>query len=88
MHRGYPKARLEEATIAFTKTHDLERLLDLVLIIEPEWASLRPALAAMTDYAVEARYPGRTTTPMEASALSHSTAHVRRLIRQSLGLRN
>ncbi|HZK80269.1 MAG TPA: HEPN domain-containing protein [Humisphaera sp.] len=82
----YMKARLEEAGVAFTKTHDLERLLDLAIPIEPAWAPLRPALAAITDYAVEVRYPGRTTTPAEALTVSRSTARIRTLIRRSLGL--
>jgi HEPN domain-containing protein len=63
----YLKARLNEAGITFPKTHDLERLLDLVVVVEPLWASLRPLMATITDYAVEARYPGRTTSPGEAS---------------------
>ncbi len=82
----YLKARLEEAGIAYPKTHDLERLLDLALPIEPLWAPLRPALVGITDYAVEVRYPGRTTTPAEARQLLNDTARVRELIRQSLGM--
>src|SRR5580765_3613392 len=62
----YLKARLEEAGIAFPRTHDVERLLDLALAVEPAWAPLRPALAAMAAYAVEVRYPGRATGPAEA----------------------
>jgi len=50
----YLKARLEDAGMAFPFTHDLERLLDLVVTIEPLWAALRPGLAALTNYAVEA----------------------------------
>ncbi len=38
----YLKARLQEEGIAFTKTHDLSALLDLMLPIEPAWASMRP----------------------------------------------
>src|ERR1051325_7430023 len=56
----YLKARLEEAGIVIAKTHDLEKLLNHVLPVEPLWSTLRPALAAITDYAVEVRYPGRT----------------------------
>jgi HEPN domain-containing protein len=82
----YLKARLEEAAIAFPKTHDLERLLDLVVAVEPLWGSLRPALATITDYAVEARYPGRTTSATEARTLLRASTHIRDLIRQSLGV--
>src|SRR2546421_9325157 len=61
----YLKARLEEAGIAFAKTHDLEKLLDLVLAVEPMWASFRAAMISLTDYAVEVRYPGRMVSPPE-----------------------
>ena len=37
----YLKARLQEAHIAFPKTHDLTQLLDLVKPIEPLWEVLR-----------------------------------------------
>jgi HEPN domain-containing protein len=82
----YLKARLEEAGIQNFKTHALERLLGLVLPLEPLWAPLRPALAAITDYAVEVRYPGRTVTPAEARGLLRDSKHIRAVVRQSLGL--
>ena len=82
----YLKARLDEANIPIPKTHDLERLLDLALPLEPLWASLRPALAALTSYAVEIRYPGHTVTPAETKLLARDTAHIRAVIRQRLGL--
>jgi HEPN domain-containing protein len=82
----YLKARLEEAGIAFPRTHDLERLLDLAVGVEPMWASLRPAMAAITDYAVEVRYPGRTASAAEARTLLQTTGRIRDLIRQRLGL--
>ena len=82
----YLKGRLIEAGIAFTKTHDLEKLLDLALPIEPAWALLRPELGALTDFAVESRYPGKSATAAEATKLTRSTTRIRGLIRQSLGL--
>jgi len=82
----YLKARLEEAGIPFPRTHDLERLLDLVVPVVPIWAALRPALATITDYAVEVRYLGRTASPADARSLLRSTTHIRELIRQRLGL--
>ena len=51
----YLKACLQEESIAFTKTHDLNRLLDLLLPTQPEWEFLYPALYALTVYAVEFR---------------------------------
>ncbi len=82
----YLKARLEEAGFTFPKTHDLERLLDLVIVIGPLWATLRPAMAAITDYAVEVRYPGRTATSAEARTLMRDTTHIRSLVRERFGL--
>ena len=40
----YLKARLEEAHIFSPKTHDLKKLLNLVLPVEPLWSALLPAL--------------------------------------------
>ncbi len=54
----YLKACLQEENIAFNKTHDLTKLLDLFLHVEPTWETLRPTLDALTTYAVEFRYPG------------------------------
>ena len=82
----YLKARLEEANIPFPKTHDLERLLDLTITVEPMWGTFRPALAAITDYAVEVRYPGRTASSAEATGLLKSTKRIREVVRESFGL--
>jgi HEPN domain-containing protein len=81
----YLKARLVESAIAFPKTHDLERLLDLAVTVEPLWTALRPAVAAITDYAVEVRYPGRIATAAEARELLKATTQIRALIRDRLG---
>jgi HEPN domain-containing protein len=82
----YLKARLEEAGATFPRTHDLERLLDLTLNFEPLWSALRPAMAALTDHAVESRYPGHTTTSAEARTLVRSVTRLRGIIRERLGL--
>jgi HEPN domain-containing protein len=82
----YLKARLNEAGIPFPKTHDLERLLDLALPVEPLWATFRAALSAITDHAVAARYPGPPTTPAQATRVLQATKQIRGVIRVSLGL--
>lgn len=51
----YLKARLEEANIRSPKTHDLDKLLSLLLPVEPLWVALRPTLLRLNDYAVEFR---------------------------------
>jgi HEPN domain-containing protein len=83
----YLKARLEEAGLSFPKTHDLERLLDLVVKVEPIWGAFRPAMADITSYAVEVRYPGRTVSSAEAQRLLRATTRIRSLIRERFGLR-
>src|SRR2546423_873703 len=54
----YLKARLEEADILSPRTHDLEKLLNLLVPIEPLWAALLQPLMTLSQYAVEFRYPG------------------------------
>ena len=56
----YLKAKLNEAGITFTKTHNLEDLLKLLLPIEPGWLILQPQMAALNPYAVLFRYPDMT----------------------------
>ena len=82
----YLKARLVEAGIGFPRTHDLERLLDLILPSEPMWAALRPVLASITDYAVEARYPGNSVSPSEALSALRASRRTRDIFRRALGL--
>jgi HEPN domain-containing protein len=62
----YLKARLTEAACPFPKIHDLARLMVLVIAIEPEWARYSKKFAAPTDFAVDARYPGFTSTKSKA----------------------
>jgi HEPN domain-containing protein len=81
----YLKAVLVERGKGFAKTHDLELLLDSAVKIEPSWELLRQAMAAITDYAVESRYPGRAITPAEAAVVLRTTMRVRDRIRHHLG---
>ena len=59
----YLKARLQEAGIAFAKTHSLPLLLNLVSGVEPLWVSLRSHLDRLNVYAIAFRYPGPKPTP-------------------------
>src|SRR5436190_22698792 len=54
----YLKARLLEAGIPFPRTHDLLQLLNACLPFEPLWSGYAKVVDAMTDYAVDFRYPG------------------------------
>ena len=74
------KARLEEANVLSPKTHDLKRLLVLLLPLEPMWSALSSACASLSDFAVEFRYPGDIATAKQAREA------IRREARLALGL--
>lgn len=82
----YVKARLCEAGISFSKTHDLVALLNLILPQEPLWTLFLSAAQALTDYAVDFRYPGDSATLAEARQCFKDCKAIRREIRLSLGL--
>ena len=83
----YLKARLTEAGIPFPRTHDLLQLLNLCAQVEPLWLAYAKVADAMSDYAVDFRYPGSFATLREAKlALKHCRS-LRIEIRQSLGLK-
>jgi len=82
----YLKGRLQEGSIRFDRTHDLVRLLDQTIAVEPLWSTFQSALRPLSAYATIFRYPGRTATKHEAqSAVNHAIA-LRNVIRQALGL--
>jgi HEPN domain-containing protein len=77
---------MQELSISFPKTHDLEDLLDL---LGPHGSTLnrfRHRLDALTNYAVEYRYPiVRASTRQMQSAL-RAMERVRQELRARLGL--
>ncbi len=83
----YFKAQLQEAGVIFPHTHDLVSLLNLALPAQPLWTALKPSATILTQYAVKARYPGSWVTRSQAKDAVARCRDVRRLIRQSLGLR-
>ena len=82
----YLKARLEEAAIAFGKTHNLTALLALALAVEPQWIILQPQMNALNIYAVDFRYPGKSAVKADAKQAIKNCREVRRLIRNAFGL--
>ena len=82
----YLKARLEEAGIAFGRTHNLTSLLTLALAVEPTWTVLQPHLTALNIYAVAFRYPGSSATKSNAANALKAGREVRRIVRQSFDL--
>ena len=83
----YLKARLEEANIVSPKTHDLKRLLNLLLPLEPLWAAMLPSLATLSHYAVEFRYPGHEATVSDMKDAIKGAKVVRGEARLALGLK-
>ncbi len=82
----YLKARLIEAGIEFTRTHDLARLLVLLQPVEPLWVTYETRIRALTDYAVEFRYPGETSDKETAKKAIVIGKLIRSLVRHSLEL--
>ena len=82
----YLKARLEEAGIHYPKTHDLEKLLQLVLPVEPLWAALRSSLKSLSGFAVEFRYPGSSAIAADARQALLDAQAMRKEARFALGL--
>ena len=82
----YLKACLQEATIRFSKTHDLAALLNLILPIVPGWSGWENDLKTVTYHAVDFRYPGRKAADADAEHAVQVCATVRSTIRAHLGL--
>lgn len=57
------KAWLCAKGIPFPKTHELERLLDLCVSLDPAFETLRPGAEELTPLATEFRYPGDMFEP-------------------------
>ena len=82
----YLKARLQEASIPFEKTHNLSALLKEALAVEPLWSSLSTNLAFLNQFAVRFRYPGEWATKEDAKEALRNCKLVRSDVRKSLGL--
>ena len=83
----YLKARLLEAGIAFPRTHDLLQLLNACVQIEPLWVAYAKVVDAMSDYAVDFRYPGHSATLREAKVALEHCRSLRTEVRRALGLK-
>lgn len=83
----YLKGRLEEAGIAFRKTHDLAELLDQTKTVEPGWAILQAEVDFLDKYSVARRYPGGgSADKAEAKEAVTACRKVRRAARTAFGL--
>ena len=82
----YLKALLQEFGVPVPRTHDLENLLDLLLLHDAMLASLRRGAASLTKYAVEYRYPGMHATTRQMQSALKIVEQVRQEARLRLGL--
>ena len=81
------KALLEELGQPVPKTHDLVRLLELLLPHHPTLGGLRRGAEFLTDFVVDTRYPGDNATKRQATSAQRWAAKVREACRQLLGMR-
>ena len=80
----YLKAWLQEASIPFSKTHDLETLLDLIVPTIPAWQAWYSDFSTISEHAVDPRYPGKFATDSEAEQAVEICIKVRQAIRSEL----
>ena len=81
----YLKAVLQQAGQPVPRTHDLTKLLDLVLPLEPMLEQFRPPLSSLTRYAVTFRYPGNFATREETLKSVADCKKIRLALRETLG---
>lgn len=82
----YLKGRLEEAGIAFRKTHDLAELLNQVTAVEPNWAVLQAEVDNLNRFSVTFRYPGQSAVKVDAKQALQDCRKVRAAARAAFGL--
>ncbi len=82
----YLKACLQERAIDPPRTHNLLRLLDLLLPSDPALRALRRGMKSLSRYAVDFRYPGASATARQARSAVAWAERVRFEIRFRLGL--
>ena len=80
------KTWLQEANIAFRRTHDLEELLDLIVPTETAWSRWQADFLILTTHAVDFRYPGKSSSSADADHAMKVCEEVRTAIRNELGL--
>ena len=82
----YLKAWLQENNVPFTKMHDLERLLSLILPSVPDWHVWQADFSAFSEDAIDFLYPGKYATATDAAQAIHICTEVRQTIRCELKL--
>lgn len=82
----YLKAWLQEANIPFSKTHNLQEWLDLIVPTVSIWQTWQPDFKIISTYAVDARYPGDFATAENTQHAMQICNEVRQAIRTQLEL--
>ena len=82
----YLKAWLQQANLPVPRTHNLAELLALIVPTLPAWSQWQPDFKTITDYAVEARYPGDSATAEDTQHAMRMCEAVRQAVRTSLKL--
>ena len=80
----YLKAWLQENNVPFTKTHDLERLLGLIVPSIPDWHVWQADFSVFSEDAIDFLYPGKYATAKDALQAIHTCTEVRQAIRSEL----
>lgn len=70
------------------RTHDLEALLGLVVVLDPTLGRLRRGMVFLTQCAVDYRYPGKSARNRQAAAALRWAERIRRELRSKLGLKS
>jgi HEPN domain-containing protein len=82
----YLKAFLQEHDRSFPKTHNLVELLELCLVVDPDFEIQRNRLIVLDRYAVLYRYPGDAADKDEARDAYGIARMLRVFFRAKLGL--
>ena len=82
----YLKAKLNEASLKFTKTEDLTILLTQVATVESSLASLRPQADFLNEFDLKYCYPGHDATKAQAQQTIKDCRAIRTALRTIFGL--
>lgn len=82
----YMKAWLQENDVPFTKTHDLEKLLGLIVPTIPDWRVWQSDFSVFSEDAIDFLYPGKYATAKDAGQAMHICTEVRQAVRTELKL--
>jgi HEPN domain-containing protein len=78
----YLKAYLTFRRVQFPKTHDLEKLLDIVCSFDPLAEAVRSSVQFINPYSISARYPGEEASRAEAKKALRMTSSARKFLQE------